>query len=380
MEQCDIRSQRAVLLGPHPGAGCTSISNYYELCRSGLPAVLKDWSVVSCSPGSNHSPFASAAPTRSSRQRLWFEYYAGFPWHLMSLRADLFHVVDQTLAWYSMFLRGGRLLVTVHDLIAYLAMKGEFQWHSRSLHRVPLLWESARAVVRADHLVCISSHTADLVMTRLGVPAARISVVYNAVDPAFSPLTPQERAAARRELFGEVEYVVIHVGQPVAHKNRIGVLKMFEHVASSLKSAHLFMVHSATNVELDFIRQAALGDRVTFVPPLSRSALRQFYGAADVFVFPSLYEGFGVPPLEAMACGCAVVATAVGSLPEIIGDAGFLVQDPRDYSTLGGKVVEILRSPYIGQELVVKGLERAAAFRPGQCIAGLGEVYSQVLR
>jgi glycosyltransferase involved in cell wall biosynthesis len=288
--------------------------------------------------------------------------------------------VDHGLAWYARFLGTAARLITVHDLIPLLIMNGKLEMAPIPRKRVPILRESMRQIRAADHLVAVSSNTADCLRRELDIPANRITVIHNFVDPEFRPLLAPELALVRRKFFGDAEHAVIHVGKHSAYKNRIGSLRAFARVLREVPGARMFLVHGAPDPEeAAFLKEAGCEYAVRFLGALSLPELRRFYGAADVLIFPSIYEGFGWPPVEAMACGCPVVSTPCGSLGEVVADAALVVADPHNHAGLADAAISVLRDAALRRELRERGFKNAERFRPYRMLEHATEVYRRML-
>jgi glycosyltransferase involved in cell wall biosynthesis len=231
-----------------------------------------------------------------------------------------------------------------------------------------------------DHLISASRHTADCLMRELQISSERITIVHNHLDESFRPLDGADRASARRRWFGDAEYVVLHVGGAAAYKNRIGALRAFVALHADLRGARMFLVHGPpVPEESAILKQSNTSAAITFLPMLSHAELVEVYGAADVFVFPSLYEGFGWPPLEAMACGCPVVSSTRASLAEVVGDAALTVDDPHDFRGLAFQMRDILKNPGTAKDLRERGYHRAQLFKPAVAAARISEIYRRLL-
>jgi glycosyltransferase involved in cell wall biosynthesis len=363
---------KAVLLGPHPRNGSISTINYFNFHASRLPSSLPDWELKPLCPGNMERACAGAARTGMTR----WENFVLWPMRLTRVRGDLLHIIDQGLVWYSAFLGPGRRLVTVHDLIAYMTGKGLLDLNAIPPRRRLLLWECIRQIRNSNHIVSVSECTAGHLVSLLGIPASKITVVPNVVDNDLYPLSCDERIEARRRWFQDAEYVVIHLGKASAYKNRIGALRAFDQLYKTLREARMFLVHgSSTSEEAAFLSDCGSRGAIQFLPPIARSELREFYGAADVLIFPSLYEGFGWPPLEAMACGCPVVCTTRGSLKEVVGDAALTVEDPYDHSSLAGALRVALMDAAAARDLRTRGFARVKNFAPENLLAQMADVY-----
>jgi glycosyltransferase involved in cell wall biosynthesis len=368
---------KAILLGPHPSNGSISTGNYYNFYSSRLPAWLPGWKVESARPGKAETQH----PRSPGTLRIRWENFVAWPIRLTRVRADLMHVTDQGLAWYSPFLARSRRLITVHDLIAYMTGKGLLDLGALPGRRRLLTSECIRHIRNSDHIVSVSECTAGNLVSLLGIPASRITVVPNVLDNDLYPLSPDEKTAARRQWFHDAGYVVIHVGKASSYKNRIGALRAFDKLHQTLPDARMFLVHgSPTHEESAFLAECRSRHAIEFLPAITRSELREFYGAADALIFPSLYEGFGWPPLEAMACGCPVVCTTRGSLKEVVGDAALTVQDPHDHAALAAALRKVLSEAALACDLRTRGLERVKQFAPEKLLGQMAEVYRSTCR
>jgi glycosyltransferase involved in cell wall biosynthesis len=362
------------ILGTHPANRSYSVVKYFNFYRSNLPGFLGSPIMAKCPGGTlppdDTLPFAP-------RARIWWENYVEWPLTLLSQRSDLTHFADHGLLWSAPFLRGGRRLATVHDLINYMSVRGTLSLASAPAKQRPVALASIRQIAHLDHIVSVSQSTADCIVSQLGIPANRITMIPNHVDTAFMPAaSPAERDVFRARWFGAAPQAVIHVGQPTRYKNRIGAIQAFALLRKRMPEAQLFLVSGpATSDERKLIAEAGYGAFVTYIPATSLAGLREIYSAADALVFPSLYEGFGWPPLEAMACGCPVVSSTRGSLREVLGDAALTTDDPFDNEFIASALVEILSDPAAAQQLRAAGTARAQLFSPEKSLAAMANVY-----
>lgn len=220
------------------------------------------------------------------------------------------------------------------------------------------------SVRRADVLVALSETTAGELRRDLHVPAERVRVALPGVATDFRPL---DRAAARRALAahlpGPVPYVLT-VGALEPKKNLITSLRAWARIAARWPHRLVVAGPAGWKVQaaLDLLDTPALRGRVVRLGYVPRPLLPALYAGADLFVFPSIYEGFGMPVVEAMACGAPVVTSNVSSLPEAAGGAALLV-DPLDDAALAGAIETVLSDPARHADLVQRGLARAARLR-----------------
>lgn len=258
------------------------------------------------------------------------------------------------------------VVVTVHDIVPYLTR------HDPGMRAYRNLWEewldvlATRALRRADALIAVSACTRESVVRALGYPADRIRVVPEGVDPAlFRPRPVPPDFDARYGLDVRYRYV-LYVGSENPRKNLRFLLRAFARLYREMPEVRLVRVGAvqylpqARALEQE-IRELGLEDAVLHFPVVSDEDLVLFYNRADLFVFPSLYEGFGLPVLEAMACGTPVVCSDAASLPEVAGDAALMVSplDEAGWVEAMGRVLTDLR---LREDLRARGLERARLF------------------
>ncbi|HET8630450.1 MAG TPA: glycosyltransferase family 1 protein [Thermomicrobiales bacterium] len=265
-------------------------------------------------------------------------------------------------------------VVTVHD-VAFLAHPEAF----RPAKRRYLTLMTGLSARRAARVIAVSGHTRDELVRRLGVPAGKVRVVYNGVDPAFRPL-PAAEVARFRAARGLPARTVLYLGTLEPRKNLRGLLDAFARLDAGNDVG--LVVAGAKGWLYDdvfaAVEQLGLGGRVRFVGHVPGEELPLWYNAADVFAYPSLYEGFGLPPLEAMACGTPVVTSATSVLPEVVGDAGLLA-DPRDPADLATALARALGDAGLRRHLRERGPARAATFSWARAAAETLAVYDEVL-
>jgi glycosyltransferase involved in cell wall biosynthesis len=210
------------------------------------------------------------------------------------------------------------------------------------------------AIRRADRLIAVSRYTADDLMRRAGVPAAKIDVVYHGVDPRFSPL---ESAAPS----GDSPYLLA-VGGVSPRKNTRRLIQAFgQWRARGGRAAGYRLLITGNSLDVGFVQTGSVPVGVTVLGFVDQAELRRLYAGASAFVYPGVYEGFGLPIVEAMACGTPVVTSSTGSAPEIAGGAAVLV-DPFDLNSIENGIEQATR-PDEAARLRALGAQRARAFR-----------------
>ena len=258
-----------------------------------------------------------------------------------------------------------RTVVTIHDL-GYLEYP---QAHTRFSHlylNLSTLF-SARA---ARRVVAISEATKRDLVSHYGVDARKISVVYHGRDPMFAPVTDERRIAEAALKYGVSAPYFIHVGTLQPRKNLRVLVEAWSALRAELRQPPQLLLAGKKGWLYDSLFNAVqsrgLGDLVKFADYVEQEDLPALYSGAVGMLFPSLYEGFGLPPLEAMSCGTPVVASTASSIPEVVGDAGLLL-DPRDVSGWADAVKRLVSDEGLRQSVAVKGLARASQFTWERC-------------
>lgn len=254
----------------------------------------------------------------------------------------------------------GPLVYTVHDVTFVSHARFHVPWN-----RVEVLTETVAAVCAGATLLAVSEATRDETVAWLGVEAERLAVVHSAADPVFRPPPDPARKPAVLDRLGVGRPYLLTVGSIEPRKNLAGLLEAFSTLAEPVRDAHALVVVGAAGWLNESIhaRLAELAARleVVFAGAVEQGELVELYGAARAFAYPSFAEGFGLPVLEAMACGVPVVTSNLSSLPEIAGAAAELV-DPHDTAALAAALERVLVDDRRRAELVARGLERAARF------------------
>jgi glycosyltransferase involved in cell wall biosynthesis len=255
-------------------------------------------------------------------------------------------------------LRHPRSIVTIHDL-GYLRYPESHPAATRRLLDLTTRW-SARV---ADRIIAISESTGRDLTAHYAVPAERIQVIHHGVDHTMRPAS-RESVITLKHRLGLPEAYVLFVGTIQPRKNLGRLAEAVAFVANAGLPHRLVIAGKrgwlASEVEAQ-ISRSAFADRVHYLGYVAASDLPALYSGTDAFCFPSLYEGFGLPVLEAMACGTPVVAADSSAIPEVAGDAALLV-DPADTAAIGDAIVRVLTDEPLRRELIARGSTRAARF------------------
>jgi glycosyltransferase involved in cell wall biosynthesis len=255
---------------------------------------------------------------------------------------------------------GFACVATIHDLVAFL-----YPETIPKKYALYMTWLLKRVVKRAQRIISVSQCTKDDLVRVLGVPPERIAVIHEAAQPGFHPIGDQEALERVRRRHGITKPFFYHVGNVEPRKNLPRLLKAFLSLRGRLKGQAQMVISGQegwlTRRLHGEIGRLDLGQDVIFTGYLPQEELPLMMNAACAFVFPSLYEGFGLPALEAMSCGTPLITSNLSSLPEIVGDAALLVE-PKDEEQIAEAMWRVFEDAQLRQRLSSLGLEQAARF------------------
>ncbi|HEY8478157.1 MAG TPA: glycosyltransferase family 1 protein [Chloroflexota bacterium] len=274
-----------------------------------------------------------------------------------------------------LLVRGARRVATVHDVIPYVLPET-----STTLDRWVYRYWLPRVVRALDAVITVSRHSKADIQRFLRVDPARVHVVPEGVHPRYRPVA-REAALATLARYGIRAPYILFVGSVEERKNLPRLLEAYAALRAWSTRWTLVVVGARqwrSSPAFETVRRLGLGPHVRFTGFVPEDDLPALYAGADLFVFPSLYEGFGLPVLEAMACGTPVVASNAASLPEVAGDAALLV-DPRAVDALGAAMRRVLTDEGLARALRARGLERARAFTWDRAARLTLAVYQEVL-
>jgi glycosyltransferase involved in cell wall biosynthesis len=290
--------------------------------------------------------------------------HLAFPMFLRGLSPDLVHIPLNRVPLLMM----RPYVVTIHDLANLL-----YEEKPSSVRMQLRRFRFRRGLARANRVIAVSEATKRDVEVAMRIPGYRIRRVYNAPDPGFLVRrAPGDNAEQLRILDRyQINYpYLLYAGNIRRHKNVPRLVEAFAVVREQLANHPIYkdlrlVIIGDTISQYPAVRQAVIKSRiepvVRFLGFVPFEALRCFYEFAAAFVFPSRYEGFGLPPLEAMACGTPVVASGVSSLPEVVGDAAVLV-NPENVFDIARGIRDILLDDNLRADLIRRGREQASRF------------------
>jgi glycosyltransferase involved in cell wall biosynthesis len=354
------------MLGSRAGGNET----YFRQLLRGLAADKSDNQYVlfhtssAPAPGpANDQRFSLVQVPKNSIARVCFS----LPLAVRRAKPDIFHG-----QYVRPFIGKIKTVISIHDL-AY----EHFPEHFPPLQALRLRKLTPIAARSADHILTISSFCADDISQRYGVPREKITVAY---PSASSDFQPRDKQVCQEHLAREYRIAspfILYVGRIQARKNLPALVKAFAKIRKQGCNAQLVIVGKRDwQFERLFasIRELGLSDAVVSPGYVVSEDLPLFYNAAELFVFPSFFEGFGLPLVESMASGVPTVTSYGSALEEVAGDGALLV-DPRSVDAIAGAMRRILEDDGLRRQLVTRGLRRSAEFKSGELAAKALSVY-----
>jgi len=284
-------------------------------------------------------------------------------------RVPVYHATEHLLPYVST-----PAVLTVHDLIF-----DRYPEHHTRANRAFLRLAMPLFVRRAAAVIAVSHHTRSDVIERYHIDPAKVHVVYEGIDSTFRPAPEAEQRRIRTLYSPDAPYLLM-VGTLEPRKNHAAAM----HALATLRQSgfpHRLLIAGGDGWLFDPIRELpqemGLADRVQFLGYVPQDDLPGLYSAADCFLLPSLYEGFGFPVLEAMACGAPVVCTSASSVPEVAGNAALIVP-PHDIAGLANAIRIVLDQPQVAARMRELGLAQSRRFRWETCAAETAQIYRHV--
>ncbi len=339
-----------------------STTEYVLLCRAEDCAVANEL-------GDNFRAVVEAAKSYSVREQFQI------PLDLRREGIDLFHAPHYVLPP----LTPCKSVVTIHDCIhlrfpQYLPNKLAYAYARGAL------WAATH---RANRVLTVSEASKRDILKYFHIPKDKVDVIYNAIDERFGETPDHDEVARVRERYQLNDPFVLYAGNIKPHKNIERVIESFHLLrrGPGMEQVKLLIIGDEIS-KYATLRRAVhkykLHKHVRFFGFVADRTLAILYRLAAVFVFPSLYEGFGLPPLEAMASGTPVITSNVSSLPEVVGDAALLV-DPLDAAAIAEAMRRVLTDPALQEDLRQRGLNRAGEFSWDRSVRRVREIYAEVL-
>jgi glycosyltransferase involved in cell wall biosynthesis len=308
-------------------------------------------------------------PRSTSVRGHWWS--VGLPLYARRAAFDLFHGTNYELPLWNQ----RRTVLTIHDLSTLIYPKlHRARLARRARMRLPLAARSANAIVTPTGAIRQD------VCRHLKINPAKVTAIHEAPREFFQPIASDESEGVRQRL-GVEDNFILFVGTLEPRKNLLSLLKAFVQVLEKTDVRPQLVIAGGEgwliDDTLEFARSSTVARRLRFAGYLNDEELRALYSSCRAFIYPSLYEGFGLPPLEAMACGAPVIAGRIPALQEVLGDTALLVE-PLDVDTLGRRIVELMQSERRRNELTVAGRKRAAEFSWDQAARQTYALYQHI--
>jgi len=315
-----------------------------------------------------------------NKLKMRFARYVEYPYQIKKthLKFEINHIVDHGYSHLIRYpLSKFNTIITVHDIIPILAWRGHIK--NFNYPHKPILFEySINSLKNATHIIAVSKNTKKDLIEHCGFKKKNISVVYNGCSSSFKPLPKIQKEDLRNNKFKfpKDSFLILITGE--GYKNHETALKVLKELRSKKKNIYLVRLgpknHDWDNLKYNY----SLSQYIIELSGLKLNEISELYNSVDCLLFPSLYEGFGLPPLEAMANGIPVVASNVASIPEVVGDAG-LLYNPNDVEGMIEGITLIMNDEKIKEEMINRGIKQSSLFTWEKSVEKLVNVYNSVL-
>lgn len=293
---------------------------------------------------------------------------------LMRMGVDIYHGISNEIPFF-MHRSRIRTVVTIHDLI-FLKHKEQYPWMDRQVYKT----KTKYAAKHADAIIAVSEETKRELMEMYLVPERKISVIYPSVDARFYIPAPAELKTAVAQRYKLPKQYILNVGSFFPRKNQLRLIEAFDRIKGQV--AHDLVLVGGTGGQLPEIKKLIavkeLTDRVHIITGISNDDLPAVYQSASLFVFPSLFEGFGAPVLEALFSGTPVIASDRGAIAEAAGKGSILV-DPESVEDIAAKILSMLGNTELQKQMVSEGLLHAQTMTDTIFAAKTMGVYKSVI-
>lgn len=305
------------------------------------------------------------------RRDLWEQGY--LPWKLYKNKVDIYHGPCHSLPIFAKI----KMIITIHDMMSF--KREYFKPISRS--RVQnLIKISAK---RAQKIITISENSKMDIIRILKMPEDKIKVIYNGVDSEYKQVNDKSRLDSIKEKYGINRKFIQYIGSLKASKNIPRLIEAYSRLPESILRKYALVITGGKgwkSKEIFFrVKALCLENNVVFTDFVDDNDLPLLLNAATLLVFPSLYEGFGIPPLEAMSCGIPVIASNASSIPEVVGDAALLF-DPYNVEEMTETMYRVLIDKQLRDKLIKRGFEHVKQFSWENSARETLQVYKEVYR
>jgi glycosyltransferase involved in cell wall biosynthesis len=300
---------------------------------------------------------------------LWEQFFLAY--EVKKHKCKVFHGPSYMVP----FVKSCKYVITIHDL-SWFYYPESFTFFNKLYFRLFL----SRSIRKADRIIVISDSTKKDLEKFYDVDPAKVRRIYYGCDRSFRKIEDQAELKRVKVKYDLPDKFVLAVSTLLPRKNFVGIIKAFSRICHETE-AKLVVIGKKGWLYKDIfktVKDLSLQDKVIFTGYIDNEELPYVYNLAELFVFPSFYEGFGLPPLEAMACGCPVLTSNVSAIPEVVGDAAILV-DPNSVEEIAQGMERLLVDKELRDCLVKKGLQRSKLFSWEKCAEETSKVYSELL-
>lgn len=320
--------------------------------------------------------YKNARVSISSRKhhRFWEQYY--IPDILKTKKVDLYHVPQNGIGLPPV--KNSLYVSTIHDLIPYIMPETVGRGYlTKFISQMPHI------ISMVDSVITVSNWSKKDIMRIFDISEDKITVTHLAADDIFIPMDKVDAEKFIYEKYSIEKGIILYLGGFSPRKNVKSILVAFSMIYKNLSKNYKIVIIGAAKDDHQFLNKLAqslgIGDRVFFTGFVPYEDLPYFYNAAELFVYPSLYEGFGLPILEAMCCGTPTITSNVSSIPEVAGDGALLI-NPFDTEELAKAMEKVLEDNNAKADLISRGFERAANFNWRKTAAETLKVYENTYK
>ena len=281
------------------------------------------------------------------------------------------HIIYQDLAYLLNLINLEKTIVTCHDLIPWAYEKNRSSFQKSNIN----------GLKKAARIITVSEFSKNEIIKYVDYPSEKIHVVPNAVDHSLY-YKNMDRSILNKLGIGLDSPIILYVGSEEPRQNVDKLIKAFAKVKEKLPKAKLVKIgdsnlHGAREKLFKLITKLNLNDAIVFTGSVPEKELPLWYNAADLLVYPCEYAGFGLPPLEAMACGTPVITSNTTSLPEVVGKAGIMI-DPADINLLSDNMFEVLTDDDLKENMSKKGIKRSNLFNWDESASKTMAIYKEL--
>lgn len=326
----------------------------------------------------NFMPYVSSLPLAMRSVRALRENFL-FPLHIFKKNIDVYHGTHFMLP----LIVNCPSVVTFHDIVFIKGLDLDTYETSSWLSKVYLNLFIPRAAYKATRIISVSDSTKEDIVKELNIHPDKIVTVYHGIDESFKRIGDRNYLEKTRSIFSLPKEYILFAGALKPRRNVSRLFEAYSILKKKYKLIHQLVIAGQKDQKykevFSTIEKSGLDKDIMFIGNVDHRFLPAIYNMASLFIYPSLYDGFGFPPLEAMACGIPVVTSNVSSLPEIVGDAALLV-DPYNIEAMAEAMWKVLNNKELSRVMAEKGIKRAAKFTWERCAKETLKIYSNVYK